>query len=138
MVQYSSILWTGLMTDTTTTDPTLEGRKDAVKTYIEQTKLLVTLASAFIVAPAAFATLFKERSTNGLSGAPFYLFLFSEGFFVASVLAGYVVLATIAGYQHLGRYDVYRPATVNCSMLQIATYVAGLGLFAALAVHIVG
>jgi hypothetical protein len=48
---------------------------------------------------------------------------------VASILAGYLVLSTIAGYQHQGVYDVHRPATRICSILQILLYLTGIVLF---------
>jgi hypothetical protein len=43
----------GNATTTCSADPGLDGRKEARKTYAEQTKLLVTLAPALIFAPAA-------------------------------------------------------------------------------------
>ena len=57
-------------------DPNLDGKKEACKTYIEQTKLLVTLASAFIFAPAVLIPLFKDcrvrepRASTALSVNP--------------------------------------------------------------------
>ena len=111
-----------------------DGRKEAVKTYIEQTKLLVTLSSAFLVAPAALLAVFKDKAAIGLSEVQIGRFIAAEIFFVISVFAGYVVLGTIAGYQHLGKFNVYRTATMIASILQILTYGAGLGLFVYLVV----
>lgn len=107
----------------------LDDRKDALKTYVEQTKLLVTLASAFVVAPAALMAAYKA----GVS-FPFTLwqlrgFVFAEVMFILSVLMGYVVLATIAGSQYDGDHDVYRGATRVSSILQILTYLLGLATF---------
>jgi hypothetical protein len=95
-----------------------EGEKAAVNTYIEQTKLLVTLASALIVVP----TLVENKFPSG-SAVPICM---SVGSAVTSVLAGYVVLATISGYQHLGRFDVHRPATRVSSIVQIVAYLVGM------------
>jgi hypothetical protein len=95
--------------------------KDSIKTYIEQTKLLVTLASAFIIAPAATFTL--------VPNANLYLLIFSELFFVLSVISGYIVLASISGFQALNKYDVHRPATRNSSLFQIIFYLLGIVLF---------
>jgi hypothetical protein len=106
-----------------------DGRKEAVKTYIEQTKLLVALASAFVIAPAAFVALFKDRVAEGLSSSLLFWFVVSDGLFITSVLAGYVVLGTIAGFQHLNQYNVYRPATKFASLAQIAAYLIGLAIF---------
>jgi len=45
-----------------------DSKKEACKTYIEQTKLLVTLASAFLFAPAALIGILKDRAAVGLLG----------------------------------------------------------------------
>ena len=104
---------------------------EACKTYIEQTKLLVTLASAFIVAPAALVPYFS--ATARVIGLQVEMavrpILYAEYSFVGSVLAGYVVLATIAGSQYLGNFNVHRLATRLFSLLQIATYLFGLYRF---------
>ena len=107
----------------------VDGKIEAVKTYIEQTKLLVTLSSAFVIAPAGLVAVFKDRVVAGLSFSQMLWFVVADVFFIASVLMGYVVLGTIAGYQHLNKFDVYRRATMIFSLIQIATYVLGLGVF---------
>jgi hypothetical protein len=107
------------------------GPQDACKTYVEQTKLLVALSSAFIVAPAAMVPLFHGEKALAVTNQIVRRFLIAEVLFVASVLAGYVVLATIAGFQHRGLYDVYRRATRIASICQIALYVVGLFFFVA-------
>ena len=108
-----------------------DGPREACKTYIEQTKLLVTLASAFIFAPAALVPWIagKDRALPNPDHQIIYLLLGAEASFVFSVMMGYVVLATIAGFQQVNKFDVNRPATRWCSILQIATYLLGLGVF---------
>src|ERR1041384_2526956 len=59
-----------------------EGKKEAVKTYIEQTKLLVTLASAFLFAPAGLVGILKDKSAAGLSQSQVCTFIFVEVFFI--------------------------------------------------------
>lgn len=112
-----------------TENSTSDGPKEACKTYIEQTKLLVTLASAFVVAPAAMIPLFRGEKAIHATESLVSSFFYAEIFFVLSVLSGYVVLASIAGLQHLGQYDVHRPATRVGSLVQISFYVAGLWKF---------
>ncbi len=107
----------------------VEDRKEACKTYIEQTKLLVTLSSAFLFAPAGLVAILKDRSTAKLSGSDIWALLAIECMFIFSILAGYVAVASIAGSQDEGKYDVYRKATRFSSLLQIFFYVAGLILF---------
>ncbi len=105
-----------------------EGKKDACGTYVEQTKLLVTLASVFVVAPAALIPLFQGdkglQARLHVSGL-----LWAERLFIASVFLGYVVLGTIAGSQDQGTYNVYRPATRYVSFAQILAYLGGLAVF---------
>ena len=110
-----------------------EGKKEAVKTYIEQTKLLVTLSSAFVLAPAGLVAVLKDRVAAGLGTSQLCKFVVAEILFIGSVLAGYVVLATISGYQAKGQFDVFRPATRLASLAQIAAYLIGLVVFIALA-----
>lgn len=97
------------------------GREEACKTYIEQTKLLVTLSSVFIIPPAALTAIMKTPGN--------WQFLVAELCFVASVLAGYFVFASIAGGQHKNIFDVYRLATRILSGLQIVLFLAGLIFF---------
>lgn len=106
-----------------------EGPKEACKTYIEQTKLLVTLASAFVVAPAALIPLFRGQSAVLTTDNLIDAFFCSEISFVASIVCGYIVLATIAGLQHKGQYNVHRPATRAFSLAQIGLYAWGLWQF---------
>jgi len=114
-----------------------EGKKEAVKTYIEQTKLLVTLSSAFLFAPAALIAILKDRAAANLTASQLRWFVIAEVCFIVSVLAGYIVLATISGWQNVGRFDVYRPATRWWSLAQFFTYLLGLIVFFILAVALI-
>jgi hypothetical protein len=114
-----------------------DGKKEAIKTYIEQTKLLVTLASAFIFAPAGLVAILKDRTAAGIGSKELVGFIVAEFFFISSVFAGYVVLGTITGSQEDGTFDVYRPATMRASLAQVATYLLGLLVFILLAVGLV-
>jgi hypothetical protein len=102
------------------------GPQEAVKTYMEQTKLLITLASAFIIAPPAL------KDILNLNQHP-YRFIVSEVFFIVSVLLGYVVFGTIAGYQQKGKFDIYRSATKWFSIFQFVTLLIGISAFVTLA-----
>jgi hypothetical protein len=112
---------------TPTVDPALDGRKEACKTYVEQTKLLVTLASAFLFAPAAILALLKD--------SPFierwlgWQLIGAEVAFVASVLCGYVARSGITGSQDSGAFNVYRKATRLSSLAQFGLYLVGMVLF---------
>ncbi len=100
---------------------TIEDKKEAVKTYIEQTKLLVTLSSAFIIPPAVMYVTVKGFSLQ--------LLVITEVLFVISTVLGYIVLGTIAGSQDKGEYNVYRQATRVFSLLEFLFYLLGLTMF---------
>lgn len=110
-------------------DPKQAGRAEALKTYIEQTKLLVSLASAFVLAPPAVLSYLRAPDGKKAAWVPWYRFTWAEGLLVASILAGYVVLGTIAGSQHDGDFNVDRPATRYWSIAQLTFYLAGIAIF---------
>ena len=97
------------------------GRIEACKTFVEQTKLLVSLASAFVIAPPVVLSFIKI----GL-GWKIYI---AESLFVFSVLSGYVALGAVAGSQHVGSFDVHRRAVQCFGLLQFCCYVAGIAFF---------
>ena len=99
----------------------IEDKKEASKTYLEQIKLLITLASTFIVAPAVF---YKDLITFHLNGL-----LWMEISFIASVISGYVAVATISGTQFNGDYDINRKATRISSLVQLGLFLLGLVIF---------
>ena len=80
-------------------DNKLDSRKEACKTFVEQTKLLVGLASAFVVAPAAVVAVSKLRIDKWI--------IMAEILFIVSVFSGYIALGAIAGSQHKGEFNVY-------------------------------
>lgn len=114
---------------TPTEEEVKSGRAEAVKTYIEQTKLLVSLASGFVLAPPAVLSIFRHPDGDALTNVPWNRFYWAEGFLISSILAGYLVLASIAGYQHIGNFNVHRTATRIFSIIQLLLYIAGIGFF---------
>lgn len=97
------------------------GRIEACKTFVEQTKLLVSLASAFVIAPPVVLSFLKI-------GLDWKIYI-AETLFVSSVLSGYVAIGAIAGSQHDGSFNVHRKAARYCGILQIVCYITGLVLF---------
>ncbi len=95
----------------------IDDKKEACKTYQEQTKLLVTLASAFILVPVVF---FEKINFAGGKG------ITMESLFISSVLMGYVVFGSITGTQRVGEYDTDRPAIRLFSFLQIGMFLIGM------------
>ena len=74
---------------------------ESQKTYMEQTKLLVTLSSSFIIAPPILVLVIKDDVIQ-LNTSQKWLFLVSESFFVLSVLSAYLVFSSISGGQAIG------------------------------------
>jgi len=95
-------------------------KNEACKSYLEQTKLLVTLASAFIIAPAVFYEAIDLAN---------WWNIIMELCFILSVLAGYVVFGSISGTQYNGGFYVHRRAAKYSSFFQIGSYLLGLGIF---------
>jgi len=114
-----------------------EGKKEACRTYIEQTKLLVALASTFLFAPAGLVAILKEKTSVGIGDGDLSLFVAAEVLFVLSVLAGYVGLGSVAGSQDAEEFDVFRTATRLASLVQFFLYVAGMVSFGYLAIRLV-
>jgi len=103
-----------------------EGKKEACKTYIEQTKLIVTLASAFLFAPAALVTILKDKASAGVGNPVLAWFVAIEALFFCSALSGYVVPGSLAGSQDDGSFDVFRGATRCFPLLQFGLYLGAL------------
>jgi hypothetical protein len=56
------------------------GGSEALKTYVEQTKLLVSLASGFVLAPPAVLSLLRKPDGKTPSFVPWHHFFWAEGF----------------------------------------------------------
>jgi hypothetical protein len=105
------------------------GRVEALHTFIEQTKLLVSLASGFVLAPPAVLSFLRRPDAKATSPLPWGRFMCAEALLVLSILAGFVVLGTVAGSQYDGSFDVYRSASRFCSLCQLFLYLAGIAMF---------
>jgi hypothetical protein len=95
--------------------------EEACKTFVEQTKQLIALASAFIFAPAAVQILLQLSIGK--------LLVIAEVLFIFSVLSGYVALGAIAGSQHKGEFNVHNSNAKWSGLAQFFTYLAGLLVF---------
>jgi hypothetical protein len=92
------------------------GKKEACRTSIEQVKIIVYLALVFILS-TNLLMLYKTPNWN--------LYL-AESSLILSILFGFTTLGSIAGFQSLEKYDVYRPATRIGSILQLTFCVTGI------------
>lgn len=105
------------------------GKVAALQTFVEQTKLLVSLASGFVLAPPAVLSFLRRPDGRVPVALPWGRFICAEILLVLSILAGFVVLGTVAGSQHNGTFDVYRPFSRFSSVCQLVLYVAGIAMF---------
>lgn len=103
----------------------INDKKEACKTFIKQTKQLITLSSTFILAPVGISTLFIITDESGFSVLNLKDFFWAECMFISSVIVGYVVLGSISGSQDKGTYDVYRKATRIFSIIQFGLFIVG-------------
>jgi hypothetical protein len=103
-----------------------DNRREACRTYVEQTKLLVTLASAFILAPSAAVALLRPSTGIALTSLEWNLLVWAQALVIFSVLLGYAVLGSVVGSQHDGSFDAFRPATRVLSLAQLALYLGGV------------
>ena len=114
-----------------------EGKKEATKTYLAQTTLLVTLSSAFLFAPAGLLAVLAEKRPFRIDPPDVWLFLCAELLFVFSVICGYVAIGSLAGSQDQGFFDIYRASTRFFSLLQFVLYLFGLGVFVILVMRLI-
>lgn len=109
---------------------TMENRKEACRTYIDQTKLVVALASGFMLSPAVLISYVRnDKNAHILHARELVLLIAAEALFVFSILCAYIVLGAVAGEQDSGTFDVYRPVIRGFSIAQLFSYTAGLCLF---------
>ena len=99
----------------------IDDKKEACKTYIEQTKHLTTLASGFIIPPAIILVFIQNVNL--------ILFILSEVLLITSVAVSYIVMGSVVGSQDEGTYDVHRRATRIFSLIQFFSYILGLIFF---------
>ncbi len=94
------------------THGTPEDLREAAKTYTEQTKLFVGLASALGVA----------QVFTGADAAHRCYVVLMIVLLIVSVLCGYFTLGALAGTQYEGEYNIYRPAIRITSILQVVAF----------------
>lgn len=107
-----------------------ELEKLAVEKYLEQVRLLTTLASALLVSPAILVAILRFAGevpavAADLQQASVYLFL-SSGFLVLVIITTYLIYSSVVGRLVSGEVDLYRPATRVFSLLQILFLIAGV------------
>jgi hypothetical protein len=109
---------------------TKDDKKEACKTYIEQTKLLVALASGFILTPVILIGFVRNDKKLHIVGAhDIQLLVVSEVFLILSILSAYVLMGALAGEQDAGTFNVYRTAIRVFSIAQLLLYLLGISSF---------
>jgi len=107
-------------------DPGFDNGREACRTYVGQTKLLVTLASVFVIASPVLAGYIRTSHPTAFSTYNAVAMVVAELLFISSVLCGHVVLGSIVRSQQAGAYDILGPVTRVFSAGQFACYAVGL------------
>ena len=103
--------------------PKLEGKKDSCETYIDLSKLIISLSTGvFVLVPAFFKIIGKK--VPKCKGALFYG-LISLGL---SIVAGLFAISALAGTQRIGEYNIAAPHIKYTSMVQWIAFLLGLSL----------
>lgn len=116
----------------------MDSKKEECQIYIKQTKLFMTLTSAFLLAPVALVMTLKDKSATGFDGSALAWFAGVEALFACSVLSGFIVLDSLAKPQNDGSFDAFGKTTRLFSILQFRLFVAGIVCSAALAAQLIG
>src|SRR6266576_3154777 len=110
------------------TDPTA-GQKEAVKTYLEQVKVITALATTLLLTPNVLLTLEKQdtaRTALALNLPNWKCWLIGGNLaFLLAIILTYFVYATIAGSLDENKFNINRTATRFFSIAQFIALLAG-------------
>ena len=102
----------------------LQSDKDSVETYKDLTKLIITLSTGTFVLSPAFLGLIKFEKMK------YFIHLYiSWSSLLLSIIFGLFVLSSLAGTQHMNKYDIDNPITKWFSRLQWFMFVVGILFF---------
>ena len=107
-----------------------ECRKFAVEKYLEQVKIVTTLATTLLVTPNALVALYPAEEAKGqvpvvlCQGLKPWLLTANISFALTIVLA-YFIYSSVVGFIFQGEYDIHRPMTRVFSLLQLFTLAVG-------------
>jgi hypothetical protein len=99
-------------------------RRDAVETFKDLTKLIITLSTGIFVLSPAFLGVLKFSEVKFLS-----ILFFSWAAQLASITLGLLVFSSLAGTQNASRYDIDNKYTKWLSRFQWAAFWIGILLF---------
>ncbi len=96
-------------------------QKHAVEKYIEQVKVLTTLASALLLSPGLLVAIFKItgdiRIQPQVKQQVIIAVLISSISSLIAIFLAYFVYSSLIGMIYKNKYDIYRPATRIFSLL---------------------
>jgi uncharacterized membrane protein len=113
----------------TTQTPLTDTARFATEKYLDQVKLLTTLATALLVSPSVLLAVVRFSTeapslVADIARASTYLMI-SSGSFVLVVIATYFIYSSIVGSLLKNKVDLYRPATRWFSLGQLLFVVVG-------------
>ena len=101
---------------------TRDYQKYAVEKYIEQVKVLTTLASALLLSPGILAALYRVIGDHNLQfqqkQQAIVAVIISSVSSLIAIFFAYFIYSSLIGMIYKNKYDIYRPATRFFSLLQ--------------------
>ncbi|MBW2305735.1 MAG: hypothetical protein JRG73_02270 [Deltaproteobacteria bacterium] len=102
--------------------PSISAKRDSCKTFIDFTLMLTTLSlGVFVLIPTALG-LIRYRIA-GIKKPLLFCGLF---FLILSIVIGTIVIASLAGTQRMGEYDINNPITKLASKIQWGLSILGI------------
>jgi len=101
----------------------LEGKKESCKTFIDLSKLIISLSTGIFVLLPAF--LEKIRNKNLKGKLVLYSGLIS---LIFSIIFGLLVISALAGSQRMAEYNIAAPHLKLVSICQWSLFIIGLSL----------
>jgi len=102
---------------------TLESKKDSCQTYIDLSKLIISLATGVFVLIPSFLSVMQKK---GLKRNRFLYF--GLIFLIICILSGLLTISALAGTQRVGEYDIATGHIKIISMIQWLFFLMGLAL----------
>ena len=103
---------------------TKDYQKYAVEKYIEQVKVLTTLASALLLSPGILAALFSVIGDHNLlpqqKQQVIIAVIISSASSLIAIFFAYFIYSSLIGMIYKNKYDIYRPATRIFSLLHFS------------------
>ena len=110
----------------------IEHKKEAVKLYLEQVKILTAIATALFISPGfviAFLNFETEANHSFQSSNLALIAGISSSMFLVAILLTYFIYSSLVGRINVGEYNLERKATMRLSIAQFICVIIGCVLY---------